>query len=328
MRKIITIGEALIDFIPEQIGVGLDQVQRFMKAPGGAPANVAASAAKLGANAYFMGMVGNDGFGTFLNKTLKDVGVDVSRMKQTSKAHTALAFVSLKENGDRDFIFYRDPSADQLMEPIDLDRSILDESILHFCSVSLKDYPIKETHLEAIAYTKKHGGIISFDPNVRLPLWEDHQAYQKVIRTFIPFADILKISDDELSFITGFRKEEDALAYLKSFKIRYIIITRGKSGVTLYTRNKRYDAPGFKVTPVDTTGAGDSWIGTFLSLLATNELTEDNEEKHLPIYLRYANAAAALTTTKYGAISALPSQKEIDDFMEAIEHANGLVFPK
>jgi fructokinase len=315
MRHIVSMGEALIDFIPKEKGCGLQSVSSFIKMPGGAPANVAACAAKLGRKAYYMGMVGNDGFGSFLISTLESCGVDISYIKKSNIGKTGLAFVSLTEGGERDFIFYRDPSADQLFEPKDVDVDLLNQSILHFCSVSLKDFPIKDAHIYAISEAKKRKALISFDPNVRLALWEDHEQYQKVIRSFLSYADILKISDDEISFVTGCETEEEGILFLRNLKIRYLAITRGKNGVSLYTKKGIYDVPGFKIDVKDTTGAGDAWIGAFLSKIALDEVHEGNETELMPAYLIYANAAAALTTSKLGAISALPTQKEIDDFI-------------
>ncbi len=316
MRHVVTMGEVLIDFIPNEKGMGLKGVKGFSKMPGGAPANVAACVAKLGGSSYFMGMVGKDGFGSFLVDELIANGVNTSRIIRTSEKNTGLAFVSLTESGERDFIFYRDPSADQLFSKKDVDVEVLEQSILHFCSVSLKDFPIKEAHLYAIEEAKKRNAIISYDPNVRLALWEDHHQYQKVIQSFIPYADVLKVSDDELSFITGIDQEDEAIDWLRKQGIRYVIVTRGKEGVSLYSKKGIYDVPGFKVATSDTTGAGDAWIGAFLSKIALDEIHEGNERELIPAYLIFANAAAALTTTRYGAMSALPTLKEIDDFIK------------
>lgn len=316
MRHIVAMGEALIDFLPEQKGVSLKEVVSFKKMPGGAPANVTACAAKLGVKSYFMGMVGQDGFGDFLIQTLKDQNVDVSYIKQTTKAKTGLAFVSLTKDGERDFIFYRDPSADQLFEVNDVQTDLLNHAIFHFCSVSLKDYPIKDAHLFALREAKKRNALISFDPNIRLALWDDHEAYQKVIQAFLPFSDILKVSDDELTFITGEEKEQDAISKLLDLGIKYLILTKGKDGVDLYTKTYHMHEDGYRVEVKDTTGAGDAWIGSFLAQLAIYEPSKDEEKEVLKTYLKKSNAVAALTTTKYGAISALPSIDEIELFMK------------
>ncbi|PKK93324.1 MAG: carbohydrate kinase [Tenericutes bacterium HGW-Tenericutes-6] len=315
MRHIVAMGEALIDFLPEQKGLGLKDVQSFKKMPGGAPANVTVCAAKLGIKSYFMGMVGKDGFGDFLIQTLKYEHVDTSLMKQTKKAKTGLAFVSLTNEGERDFIFYRDPSADQLFDVSDVNLDILNHAIFHFCSVSLKDFPIKDAHLYAIREAKKRNAFISFDPNIRLALWEDHEAYKKVIQAFLPFSDLLKVSDDELGFITGEEDAEKAIAYLLDLGVKYVVLTKGKHGVSLFTQRYHIHKDGYQVHVVDTTGAGDAWIGAFLSELARYEPHKDEEKEVFLRYLEKANAVAALTTTKLGAISALPTKEAVEAFM-------------
>ena len=196
MKKVIAIGEALIDFIPQQKGVALKDVEGFVRVPGGAPLNVAAAVAKLGGRAQMLTKLGVDGFGDAILEEVKPLGVDVSRISRTNEANTALAFVSLKEDGERDFSFYRNPSADMLLSAEEICEEDFEEGIiLHFCSVSLIDAPIKEAHKKAIEYTTKHNGIISFDPNVRLPLWKTPEACRQAILEFLPLSNIVKISD-------------------------------------------------------------------------------------------------------------------------------------
>ncbi len=317
MKKVIAMGELLIDFIPKQKGVPLAEVYEFTKMPGGAPANVAATVAKLGGLSGFIGQVGQDAFGDFLIDTLKKVNVDTSYLYQTDQAKTALAFVSLKLDGQRDFIFYREPSADQLFQSSQINPIALDQVILHFCSVSLSDYPIKQAHLEAIRIVKAQNGFISFDPNIRLSLFKDHQAYRQVILEFLPYANLLKIADDELEFITGIKDIHQAIQSLFIGDIELIILTKGSQGVELFTKSTHLVVPGIKVHAIDTTGAGDALIGAFLYQLSKAELTYAIQDAKLIEYLKFANAAAALTTTKFGAISALPTLSEITDFLES-----------
>jgi len=316
MSNIFTIGEALIDFIPEQKGVGLKDVASFQKAAGGAPANVAACAAILGAQSYFIGKLGQDAFGDFLVEVLRNSGVGTDYIQRTDKANTALAFVSLSENGDRDFSFYRSPSADMLLDEKEINNKWFNlGDILHFCSVSLIDAPVRKTHIAAIKAVKKAGGLISFDPNIRLPLWKDHNEYKKVIRDFIEYADILKISEDEIEFITGEKDEAIALRWLLSFKIKILIITRGHKGVSAYYNNHVINVPGYSVSVVDTTGAGDSFIGSFIYKISTSNagiscVTNENMKE----ILSFSNAVAALTTTRKGAINAIPSREDVEKF--------------
>ncbi|OPJ60586.1 carbohydrate kinase family protein [Clostridium oryzae] len=318
MGKLFTIGEALIDFIPKEKGVGLKDVSSFEKAPGGAPANVAAAAAKLGLQSYFIGKLGNDAFGDFLIETLKSVEVNTNHVFRTSKANTALAFVSLMDSGERDFSFYRNPSADMFLDQCEISPQWFKSGdILHFCSVSLVDAPVRMAHIAAISAVKEKGGFISFDPNIRLPLWQDHEEYKRVIRSFVEYADIIKVSEDELEFITGFSDEEKAIAWFLNFNVKILIITRGKDGVSAFYKGYKVTVNGYKVKAVDTTGAGDSFIGAFLYQICNNKLDIMNIEKsEIKDILKFSNAVAALTTMNKGAISALPSLETVEKFMK------------
>ncbi len=316
MKKIISIGELLIDFIPNEKGNKLKDVHSFIKMPGGAPANVCVQVSKLNQESKFIGQIGKDGFGDFLKTTLNLNQVNTDNLYQTSLAKTALAFVTLTDEGERDFAFYRNPSADQLLNQNQVKNIDLSNSILHFCSLSLDDYPLKDAVTYLLEKQKKHGGLISFDPNLRFSLLNDLEAYRAVITSYLNYADILKISDDELFFITQKEKEIDAISYLFSFNLTYLIITRGQHGVTLINKQSTIDVAGYPVDVVDTTGAGDSWIGAFLSKIAAYDSINDIDHNLLREILTFANAAAALTTTKKGAISALPNLNEVMNFIK------------
>ncbi|EGC91037.1 MULTISPECIES: carbohydrate kinase family protein [Turicibacter] len=320
MKKVIAIGEALIDFIPQQKGVALKDVEGFVRVPGGAPLNVAAAVAKLGGRAQMLTKLGVDGFGDAILEEVKPLGVDVSRISRTNEANTALAFVSLKEDGERDFSFYRNPSADMLLSAEEICEEDFEEGIiLHFCSVSLIDAPIKEAHKKAIEYTTKHNGIISFDPNVRLPLWKTPEACRQAILEFLPLSNIVKISDEELEFITGIKDEQEALKSLFVGHVEVVIYTKGTEGAEFITKERNISVPSFKVKAEDTTGAGDSYIGSFLyqvSKAATNleELVNLDEAKVVEI-LTFSAATAALTVSKKGAIAALPTTEAVIEMM-------------
>ncbi|MCM8711218.1 carbohydrate kinase [Clostridium sp. SYSU_GA19001] len=317
MKKVFTIGEALIDFIPEQKGTALKDVSSFQKAPGGAPANVAAVVSKLGGQSAFIGKLGKDAFGDYLVETLREVGVKTDYIFRTHKANTALAFVSLREDGERDFSFYRNPSADMLLEESEIDKQWFGEGdILHFCSVSLVDAPVRKAHVAAIEAVKKAGGIISFDPNIRFPLWQDHKEYKNIICEFIKYDDILKVSEDELEFITGISEEEKAIQWLLSLGVKVILITRGSKGVSAYFGSNEITVEGYKVKAVDTTGAGDSFIGAFLYQICTKDIYINNiAYNKMKEILKFSNAVAALTTMNKGAISAIPSLEIVENFM-------------
>lgn len=316
MKKVIAIGEALIDFIPHEKGRALNDVENFLRVPGGAPLNVAAAVAKLGGKSQMLTKLGQDGFGDAILNEVKPLGVDVSRISRTNEANTALAFVSLREDGERDFSFYRNPSADMLLSAEEICVEDFNEKdILHFCSVSLIDAPIKEAHQKAIEIAKEKGCLISFDPNVRLPLWKNPEDCRKAILEFLPLSNIVKISDEELEFITGIKDEKEALDFLLTGDVKVIIYTKGTNGAEFITKERVIFSPSFKVSAQDTTGAGDSFIGSLLYQVAEGEysleqLVDLSEEKVQEI-LTFSNATAALTVCKKGAIGALPLKEEV-----------------
>ena len=316
MKKVIAIGEALIDFIPHEKGRALNDVENFLRVPGGAPLNVAAAVAKLGGKSQMLTKLGQDGFGDAILNEVKPLGVDVSRISRTNEANTALAFVSLREDGERDFSFYRNPSADMLLSAEEICVEDFNEKdILHFCSVSLIDAPIKEAHRRAIEIAKEKGCLISFDPNVRLPLWKNPEDCRKAILEFLPLSNIVKISDEELEFITGIKDEKEALDFLLTGDVKVIIYTKGTNGAEFITKERVIFSPSFKVSAQDTTGAGDSFIGSLLYQVAEGEysleqLVDLSEEKVQEI-LTFLMLTAALTVCKKGAIGALPLKEEV-----------------
>ncbi|GGN92403.1 carbohydrate kinase family protein [Saccharibacillus kuerlensis] len=322
MSRLYAIGEVLIDFIPLQKGCALKDVTAFERAPGGAPANVAAAVAKYGAPSSLLTKLGSDAFGDFLLEELQNAGVDTQHVLRTSEANTGLAFVSLKENGERDFSFYRNPSADLLLSETEIDGNLFEAGdILHFGSVDLVDSPMKQAHRKAIHAVKAAGGLVSFDPNVRLPLWSDAESCRRAILEFLPKAHLIKISDEELEFITGISDIETAISSLFRGDVQAVVYTRGSEGAELYTKNGRYTAPGFKVQAQDTTGAGDAFVGGFLFHLLKREAAPDRLTDILDNYheeiLHFANASGALTTTNKGAISALPDTAAIEALMKS-----------
>lgn len=321
MKKVISIGEALIDFIPHEKGVALKDVSNFFRVAGGAPLNVAAAVAKLGGKAQMLTKLGVDGFGDHILEEVSPLGVDVSKVLRTKEANTALAFVSLKEDGERDFSFYRNPSADMLLNESEINKEWFNDChSLHFCSVDLIDCPMKEAHKKAIDCAIDNNSIISFDPNVRLPLWNSEDECRKAILEFLPFAHIVKISDEELEFITGFNNIEDAKEVLFNGSVKMVIFTKGKDGAEIYTKDKVVSIEGNVVEVVDTTGAGDSFIGAFLFKLLENEVNLDGIDKlscdTIRDYLLFANHYAAYSTTKKGAIASYANLEEIQEYIK------------
>lgn len=323
MGTVITLGEMLIDFVPEVNGQALEEVPSFKKAPGGAPANVAAAVARLGGNSRFLGKVGADPFGDFLISTLADTGVDTGRIYRTDEAKTALAFVSLKEDGERDFLFYRDPSADMLLTEAEITEEVLAGGVIfHYGSISLIAEPARSATVKAARLARERGMLVSYDPNLRLPLWPGGApAAKEAIRGHVPLVDIVKVSEEELTFLTG---ETDIIAGASWFfaqGIRLLLVTLGKEGCAYVRPNDTVKRlPGFTVRAVDATGAGDGFVGGFLHRLAEAGIKPEALAKlpngELENMLHFANAVGALTTMKRGAISALPSMDEVKELMK------------
>ena len=203
-QKLCVIGEALIDFIPQRKGCALKDVEGFTRVAGGAPANVAGAAARLGVPAMVLTQLGADAFGDYIIQSLKGSGIDTSHILQTKEHDTSLSFVSLREDGNRDFKFYRRTAADLQYSPDNITEDILDDcGMVHFCSVSLVDSPMKEAHRKLLDLATEKGILISFDPNLRLSLWNDDEALKRAVLEFLPYADILKLSDEELDNVAG-----------------------------------------------------------------------------------------------------------------------------
>ena len=314
MADVLTLGELLIDFVPDRTGVTLGQAERFLKAAGGAPANVAVGVRRLGVDAGFIGKVGDDPFGHWLASILERDGVDVSQLRFDDAARTALAFVSLTEEGERDFMFYRHPSADQLHRADEIDlKAVADATILHHGSISLIQEPSRSATLAAIDAARGAGRLVSYDPNLRLPLWESEGAAREGMLGPWKLAHVIKISEEELAFLTG-SSDLDAARSLMHDELRLLTVTLGQAGVAWFAGDRSGRVDGFSVKPEDTTGAGDAFVAGLLAALAREpELASD--EAALEAALRRANAYAALTTTRPGAIPALPSAAELDGFL-------------
>lgn len=321
MKKVYSIGEALIDFIPSVTDSDLKDVPSFRRVMGGAPANVAMTVSKLGGKSHFISKLGQDAFGDHITEQLETYGVDTRYVFKTAEANTGLAFVSLKKDGQRDFSFYRKPSADMLLSKDEVaDIPFESGDILHFCSVDLIEAPVKYAHKQVIEDAVKHGAVISFDPNVRLPLWPDEASCRDTIQAFIPLADIVKVSDEELTFITGIEDEEAALQSLFQGRVNRVIYTKGKKGAMLLTKDFTVSHGGFKVEAIDTTGAGDAFIGSFIHQLTKRDTQDVLTEEDYRKMLTFSNAFAALTTTKHGAVESLPSIDDTHVFIDKMDN--------
>lgn len=315
MKKLLAIGETLIDMIPSNTGRIMD-VNNFTPKVGGAPLNVCGAYTKLGGSSNIITMLGKDPFGDKIVNELIGFGINTDYVKRTNAANTSLAFVALDENANREFSFYRNMGADMLMSEDDVDKNwFMDAYALHFCSVLLGDFPMRRAHNKAIKYAKENGLIVSFDPNVRLPLFDDHEYLKNVIHEYIQYADIFKISDEEVEFIFGNKDIEENLDYLFDQGVKLLVYTSGKDGAVAYTKNVVAHSKGIKVNAVDTTGAGDGFIGCLLYQMAKEnvDLEQINilTEEQLKTYLDLSNKFCSISVTKEGAIASYPTMEEL-----------------
>lgn len=313
MRKLYAMGEMLIDFTAQNEEGG--DARFFEKNAGGAPANVAVCAARLGCRSAVVTKLGRDAFGKFLRETLAREGVDDAFVFETDEANTALAFVFLDGNGERDFLFYRNPSADMLLSEADVRAVPIQRGdILHFGSVDLADAPVRGAHRALIGKARSVGAIVSFDPNLRYPLWKSREELLETVRAFLPLADVVKVSEDELFDIAGETDEGRAVAKLFAGNAELVLVTKGERGAAAYTRSASAHASPESAHCVDATGAGDTFIGTVLSQLLRDGVAREelsNLGDRLLSYLAYANRAAAISVTRRGAIPSMPGFAQV-----------------
>ena len=318
MFDVTAIGELLIDFT--STGTDSSGVLSYARLPGGAPANVLAANRKLGGKTAFIGKVGQDAFGDFLEKTLSDIGIETQGLIRSKDVHTTLAFVQLDEKGDRSFTFYRNPGADMMLTPEEVDDSlILDSHILHFGAVSLSREPAGSATLHAVLTAKKAGKIVSYDPNYRPLLWGDAAQALTVMREYAVFADIIKVSEEELILLT---EEEDPVkgaAVLSELGATLVLISMGTKGAFYYMDGVFGTVPAYDVKTIDTNGAGDAFLGAVHYRLRNKSLAEIRRlgRDDMEDIVAFANAAGSLTTTKNGAISAMPTLPEVEECMRS-----------
>lgn len=310
---VVCFGELLIDFVPTVNGVSLAEAPAFKKAPGGAPANVAVGIARLGGSSAFMGKVGEDEFGHMLADILKENNVEHKGMRFDPGARTALAFVTLKANGEREFMFFRNPSADMLLTESELDVDLIKQAkIFHYGSISLIAEPCRSAHFAAMRIAKDSGSLLSYDPNLRLPLWPSASSAREGILSIWDQADVIKVSEDEVEFLTEGADPYDDTVIRNLFhpNLKLLLVTEGQQGCRYYTKGFSGRVTGMAVSAVDTTGAGDAFVSGILSQLA-NDFSLLQEEKGLREALKFANACGAITVTERGAIPALPTREAV-----------------
>ncbi|MBO1513489.1 carbohydrate kinase family protein [Metabacillus bambusae] len=308
--SIICIGELLIDFFCTDVDIDSINGRNFEKQAGGAPANVCATIAKLGGHAVFSGKVGNDSFGHFLKKALDEISVDTSMLMFDEDHLTTLAFVSLQANGERDFVFNR--GADAFLSESEIDKDKVKQAkILHFGSATaLLEDPFQSTYINTMLFANGEKKFISFDPNYRKDLWKGNTSkFTELAKEAIALADFVKVSDDELKIISGKKDVVEGLNKLHKFGAGVIAVTLGKAG-TLISNGVEHDiVPSFNVQSIDSTGAGDAFVGATLFQLAKvgDPQNIGNNFEHLKKIISFSNKVGAIVCTKVGAISAIPS---------------------
>lgn len=313
---VTALGELLIDFTDSGLS---PQGNPLMEAnPGGAPCNVLSMLSRLGRATAFIGKVGNDQFGRQLRRAVEDQGIDTGNLLMDDRVHTTLAFVHKKPDGDRDFSFYRDPGADVMLTAEEVDPALIARSrIFHFGSLSLTHPEVREATHRAVALAKEAGCLISFDPNLREPLWPTLDHAREQIAWGLAQCDVLKISDNEIRWFTGREDFDEAVAALREkYPIPLILLSKGPDGSSAYCGDERADAPAFLMeNTVETTGAGDTFCACVLDAVLDHGTAMD--ERQLFSMLRFANAAAALVTTKKGALRVMPEREDVLSLLAA-----------
>lgn len=309
MKKILAMGELLMDCIQDS---NPDNIS-FQAYPGGAPCNVLSMAANLGCSCFYISCIGNDEFGHVLKKTLREQGIDTTGILQHAVAPTTLAFIMHDKEGDRSFSFYREGCADTQIQPEDVKEEWFEEvSIFHFGSLSLTSEPVRSATNQAICYAKKHHCMISFDPNLRMSLWKDVKDAKTQILRQCSICDILKVSEEELFFITEADTIEEGIMYLKkNFTISLILLTMGHKGSYAYYQDYEVIQPAFlNENTIDTTGAGDTFFGCILAAICKDGMPQSKEK--LQEMMKVASAASSIITTRNGALCQMPALEEIE----------------
>lgn len=317
MKKydVVAMGELLIDFTENgksEQGNGLYEAN-----PGGAPCNVLSLLAKMGKETGFIGKVGSDQFGTLLKNTLLDVNISTEGLVVDNQVRTTLAFVHTFPDGDREFSFYRNPGADMMLTEEEVKADMIEQAkIFHFGTLSMTHQGVRKATHRAVDIAKKAGILISFDPNLRPPLWSSRELAKEQIEWGLAQCDILKISDNEIQFVSGKDDYDDGIAYLQEkYQIPLILLTMGKDGSRAYYKGKRIEKAGFAVKAIETTGAGDTFCGCSLNYILEHDFTNLSDEE-LEGMLTFANAGAALVTLKKGAIYSMPEKEEIENLIQ------------
>ncbi len=321
MREVICLGEILIDMFCPEVGVPLERASSFVPVPGGAPANVAIGLAKLGIKSALISKVGDDPFGRLLQNVLLEHGVDTSHLKVDQEVRTTLAFISTREDGERDFCFYRNPGADMMLRPEEIEEDFIKGAkVFHYGSISMISEPSYSATLCALEYAKRHNLLISYDPNFRPTLWDSPDRAKKRIIEGLRFCDVVKVNEEELKFITEIDDLKEGSGKILEYGPKIVVVTRGQKGSFFNNGKDSGEVEGFQVFTIDATGCGDAFTAGILA-----KFLEKINQKSSPLFnlayeemvtiLKFANAAGALTATKRGVIPSLPPKEAVVAFL-------------
>ncbi len=314
---VVALGELLIDFTENGTSA---QGNPILEAnPGGAPCNVLAMINRLGHKAAFIGKVGKDNFGDQLEAALKEVGIATEGLLRDEEVHTTLAFVHTYPDGDREFSFYRNPGADMMLSKKELPKEMIkDTKIFHFGTLSMTHKKCRKATMKAVKIAKEAGAIISFDPNIREPLWDSMEECKEMILYGMENCDILKISDNEIQWLTGEEDFDAGVAKIRSeYNIPLILVSLGKDGSIAYSNDTRAFVAAYRnPNTIETTGAGDTFCANVLNYVLEHGLRQYSEDE-LKEMLTFANAAASIITTKKGALRVMPTREEVEAYIAA-----------
>lgn len=317
MYDVVCLGELLVDMFPSETGRRLHEVSAFRPVPGGAPANAAVAAARLGRLSAFVGKVGDDLFGHHLAEILRREGVSTLGIRYDLDARTTMAFIALPDANSAEFLFYRNPGADMLLRPDELDFELLRSTrAFHFGSVSLSEEPCRSATIEAARLARESGALVSFDVNYRPGLWKSHEEALQVITALLPCVDLLKVNETELSLLSGTNDFDAGTRLLQRRGPALCVATLGPHGSFFRLPDCGEFVPGYAVQTVDATGCGDAFIaGLLAQITGFGDWRSSLVPDRLRECLRFANAAGALTALKQGVIPALPTLRELEEFV-------------
>ena len=312
---VTALGELLIDFTENGLS---EQNNPLLEAnPGGAPCNVLSMLSRLGRKCAFIGKVGNDGFGELLNNAVKEQGISTEGLLFDDEIHTTLALVLKKANGDRDFAFYRNPGADMMLKVEEVDTDLISHSkVFHFGTLSLTDEPVRSATQVAVKCAKENGALITFDPNLREPLWKSLEEAHQQVAWGLQQADVVKISDNEITWFTGLEEYDACISKLQQMypNLQLICLSMGADGSIAATKEHRVFAPAYlQDTTIETTGAGDTFCACMID--AVLKYGTNMDESALREMLKFGNAAASLVTTKKGALRVMPNVEDVRAFL-------------